>query len=75
MNALDNRREAAAMLVDYFEHMCTPKSLEVRKGEDFEEVLKRAQELGLAEPDPTFDIEGIDPAHKIIILAYLIDGF
>jgi homoserine dehydrogenase len=44
------------------------------KGEDFEEVLNRAQKLGLAEPDPTFDIEGIDPAHKIIILAYLAFG-
>lgn len=44
------------------------------KGGDFAEVLKRAQELGLAEPDPTFDIEGIDPAHKIIILTYLAFG-
>jgi len=44
------------------------------KGESFAEVLKRAQEFGLAEADPTFDIEGIDPAHKIIILAYLAFG-
>ncbi len=44
------------------------------KGENFDEVLKCAQELGLAEADPVLDIEGIDPAHKIIILTYLAFG-
>ncbi|ADD68189.1 Homoserine dehydrogenase [Denitrovibrio acetiphilus DSM 12809] len=40
-----------------------------KEGKEFEEVLKVAQELGYAEADPTFDIEGIDSAHKIAILA------
>ncbi len=37
----------------------------------FEDVLKEAQRLGYAEPDPTFDIEGYDTAHKLSILASL----
>ncbi len=37
----------------------------------FNNVLKRAQNLGYAESDPTFDIDGIDAAHKIIILSAL----
>ena len=44
------------------------------KGLDFKDVLKKAQELGYAEADPTFDIEGIDSAHKITILASLAYG-
>lgn len=36
---------------------------------DFEVILKTAQELGLAEADPTMDVEGIDAAHKLVILA------
>ncbi|MCP4399451.1 MAG: homoserine dehydrogenase [bacterium] len=44
------------------------------KGEDYEQVLKRAMELGYAEPDPTFDVEGIDATHKIILLTYLAFG-
>jgi len=39
------------------------------KGKAFDEVLKEAQQLGYAEADPTFDIEGIDAAHKLTILA------
>ena len=38
---------------------------------DYAEVLKKAQELGFAESDPTFDVEGIDAAHKISILGSL----
>lgn len=38
-------------------------------GADFAEVLSEAQQLGYAEADPTFDIEGIDAAHKLAILA------
>jgi homoserine dehydrogenase len=38
-------------------------------GADFADVLKAAQELGYAEADPTFDIEGVDAAHKLAILA------
>src|SRR5581483_131976 len=39
------------------------------RGASFEEVLKEAQQRGYAESDPTFDIEGIDAAHKLTILA------
>ncbi len=38
-------------------------------GADFAEVLAEAQRLGYAEADPTFDIEGVDAAHKLAILA------
>lgn len=44
------------------------------KGRDFDDVLKEAQELGYAEADPTFDVEGIDAAHKLVILASLAFG-
>ena len=40
----------------------------------FEEVLKEAQDLGYAEADPTFDVEGIDAAHKLTILSSLAFG-
>jgi len=43
-------------------------------GNDFESVLKEAQGLGYAEADPTFDINGIDAAHKLAILASLAFG-
>lgn len=45
-----------------------------RTGEDFEVVLKRAQELGFAEADPTFDVEGIDAAHKLTLLVAMAFG-
>lgn len=41
---------------------------------EFSEVLKEAQKLGYAEADPTYDIEGIDSAHKLAILASLSYG-
>lgn len=41
---------------------------------EFGEVLKEAQELGFAEADPTFDIEGIDTAHKAALLTRLAYG-
>ena len=40
----------------------------------FEESLLKAKELGFAEADPTFDIEGIDSAHKLVILGLLAYG-
>ncbi len=43
-------------------------------GEDFEVVLKRAQELGYAEADPTFDVDGIDAAHKLALLTAMAFG-
>ncbi len=44
------------------------------KGSSFDTVLKEAQRLGYAEADPTFDIEGVDAAHKITILSALAFG-
>ncbi|MCH9673829.1 MAG: homoserine dehydrogenase [Gammaproteobacteria bacterium] len=43
-------------------------------GRDFADVLAEAQELGYAEADPTFDVEGIDAAHKLSILASIAFG-
>jgi homoserine dehydrogenase len=44
------------------------------KGLDFSTALKQAQALGYAEADPTFDIEGIDAAHKVTIMASIAYG-
>jgi len=44
------------------------------EGSDFDPVLNEAQELGYAEADPTFDIEGVDTAHKIALLTALCFG-
>ena len=44
------------------------------KGRDFADVLAEAQALGYAEADPTFDVEGIDAAHKLCILASIAFG-
>ncbi len=44
------------------------------EGLEFQEVLKQAQELGYAEADPTYDIEGIDTAHKLAIMSTLAFG-
>jgi homoserine dehydrogenase len=44
------------------------------KGREFADVLKEAQALGYAEADPTFDVEGIDAAHKLTILASIAFG-
>ncbi len=43
-------------------------------GRDFADVLAEAQKLGYAEADPTFDVEGIDAAHKLTILASIAFG-
>ena len=44
------------------------------KSRDFADVLVEAQEKGYAEADPTFDVEGIDAAHKLVIMASLAFG-
>ncbi|MDB9973168.1 homoserine dehydrogenase [Oceanospirillaceae bacterium] len=44
------------------------------KGRAFADVLQEAQELGYAEADPTFDVEGIDAAHKLTILSSVAFG-
>lgn len=48
--------------------------METAGNRDFGEVLVEAQELGYAEADPTFDIEGIDAAHKLTILSSIAFG-
>ncbi|MEO6387955.1 MAG: homoserine dehydrogenase [Croceibacterium sp.] len=45
-----------------------------RTGRDFGDVLSEAQALGYAEADPSFDIEGVDAAHKLAILAAIAFG-
>jgi len=44
------------------------------EGEDFDTVLKKAQAQGLAEANPTFDVDGIDSAHKLTLLVQLAFG-
>ncbi len=44
------------------------------QGISFEQALKKAQELGYAEADPTYDVEGIDTAHKLAIMTMLSFG-
>ena len=43
-------------------------------GGDFNDILKEAQEKGYAEADPTFDVDGIDAAHKLVLLGALAFG-
>ncbi len=50
-------------------------SLMQSEGRDFDDVLKEAQEAGYAEADPSFDIDGIDAAHKLALLASMGFGF
>lgn len=58
-----------------FNGTCNYILTEMRQtGRDFEEVLKEAQELGYAEADPSFDVDGVDAAHKIAILTSLAYG-
>ncbi|KAB0670498.1 homoserine dehydrogenase [Oryzomonas sagensis] len=45
-----------------------------QEGADFADMLAAAQKLGYAEPNPTFDIEGVDTAHKLAILVSLCFG-
>jgi homoserine dehydrogenase len=44
------------------------------EGRDYDEVLREAQSAGLAEADPTFDVDGIDAAHKLTLLVQLAFG-
>jgi homoserine dehydrogenase len=45
------------------------------KGLDFDTVLKEAQRLGYAEADPTFDIEGVDAAHKATLMSAVLPSW
>ncbi len=47
---------------------------QMKKGQDFSEALKQAQNKGFAEADPTLDVEGGDTRHKLVILASLAFG-
>jgi len=56
---------------------CNYMLTEMKNGANYDEILKKAQELGYAEADPTFDVGGYDAAHKLLILAsiaYNIDA-
>ncbi|HEY5996174.1 MAG TPA: homoserine dehydrogenase, partial [Candidatus Deferrimicrobiaceae bacterium] len=44
------------------------------EGREFADVLAEAQSIGLAEADPSFDVDGIDSAHKLAILVWLATG-
>ncbi len=46
----------------------------INNGVEYEDILKRSQELGYAESDPTFDVGGFDAAHKLLILASIAYG-
>lgn len=50
---------------------CTYILSQMEQGEEYEVALKRAQELGFAEVDPSSDVEGHDPAHKLALLMQL----
>ena len=56
---------------------CNYMLTEIKNGANYDEILKKAQKLGYAEADPTFDVGGFDAAHKLLILAsiaYNIDA-
>ncbi|MBF8258013.1 MAG: homoserine dehydrogenase [Actinobacteria bacterium] len=44
------------------------------EGKDYQDVLAEAQRIGLAEADPSFDVDGVDSAHKLAILVWLATG-
>ena len=46
----------------------------IRENWPYQQALKRAQELGYAEADPTLDVDGTDAAQKLVILAQLAFG-
>ncbi len=67
-----NRIEWAAGIINGTTNFILSEMRE--KGLDFDVVLKEAQRLGYAEADPTFDIEGIDAAHKATIMSAIAFG-
>ncbi len=66
-----NQIEWVAGIVNGTSNYILTKMLE---GRDFQDVLKEAQTLGYAEADPTFDVEGVDAAHKLTILSSIAFG-
>ena len=67
-----NRIESVAGIINGTTNFILSEMRE--KGLDFGTVLKQAQELGYAEADPTFDIEGVDAAHKLTIMSAIAFG-
>lgn len=67
-----NRIESLAGIINGTTNFILTEML--HKGSDFDEVLAEAQRLGYAEADPTVDVEGIDAAHKLTILASIAFG-
>lgn len=69
---IGNRIESIMAIVNGTSNFILSKMTD--EGGSFEAVLKEAQELGFAEANPTFDIEGVDAAHKLAILLSLSYG-
>ncbi|WP_292045524.1 homoserine dehydrogenase [Massilia sp. UBA6681] len=67
-----NRIESVAGIINGTTNFILSEMRE--KGLDFATVLNQAQELGYAEADPTFDIEGVDAAHKLTIMSAIAFG-
>jgi homoserine dehydrogenase len=67
-----NRIESVAGIINGTTNFILSEMRE--KGLDFATVLKEAQALGYAEADPTFDIEGVDAAHKLAIMSSIAFG-
>ncbi|QOY93384.1 homoserine dehydrogenase [Massilia sp. UMI-21] len=67
-----NRIESVAGIINGTTNFILSEMRE--KGLDFATVLKQAQELGYAEADPTFDIEGVDAAHKLTLMSAIAFG-
>jgi homoserine dehydrogenase len=67
-----NRIESVAGIINGTTNFILSEMRE--KGMDFGTVLKQAQALGYAEADPTFDIEGVDAAHKLTIMSAIAFG-
>jgi homoserine dehydrogenase len=67
-----NRIESVAGIINGTTNFILSEMRE--KGLDFATVLRQAQELGYAEADPTFDIEGVDAAHKVTIMSAIAFG-
>ncbi len=69
-----NRIEWVAGIINGTSNFILSEMSRQGSNQSFDEVLSEAQRLGYAEADPTFDIEGIDAAHKLTILASIAFG-
>lgn len=69
-----NRIEWVAGIINGTTNFILTEMSKPGSNRSFDDVLAEAQELGYAEADPTFDVEGIDAAHKLTILATLAFG-